>query len=572
MPRAPRLAEPDGFFLGQPVDRAAALGDRREQPELLVAADIAALPPDRRKIALERLGLGHRKDRPLRVPERHLLVVALRREVCRVGRAAQFLVGLTLLGLGDVHRGHLVAGRHRTGPVLWPLVVRGRRLIHNSARVDHRRRGRHQLRAGRERDRVRRLRHRRQLERPARLLPRPQPELELGLNAGRRRHIVLDQIAHDVVVERHPDVAVFRRQPVIQFVLDRDQHRLDRMLHQPRARLDVLRAGQAGVARRRRDPDHARVDAVGRANILTRDPPQVRELEVAQRKAERLDIPHRAKKRRRPALPAVDHARPVPVLHRQRVVRGRLIRQQHRKRRRPVVRDDLPDVACRLVVGRHAGDRGRAAGEAEHVREERPRHIKVAEVQDVLDRHLHDDAGPVAVIVAPRVAFLIDPNGLQRFGVDRPQRQRQPARGRPFHLKHRVAVAEVVDCQPRAHRSSRHARPRIVEQPLQRVVVRHPRLVVALLAQHHKRHRGDDIGHDANTGMDDRMLIEAERADRRAVRLVFLRVRGPHQRQAGHPAARRPNGRARQRRLRNRARLVRRRSGSQHRQRRAHAL
>ena len=329
------------------------------------------------------------------------------------------------------------------------------------------------------------------------------------------------------MVVGHVHVAELGREPVVELVLERGKHRLDGVLHQAGARLHVLHAREPCVVRRRGDADHARVDAEGRADVLARDLAQRRELEVGEREAQRLDVLDRAEEGGRAALAPVDDAGLVAVLHRLRVLLRRLVREHHGEGRRAVVRHHLPDVVARLVV-RHQGLQcRRPARIAEHVRLERGLHLEVAEVQDVGRVRRHDDAVPVAVVVASRIALRVDPHGLQRLGVDGPEARHAAARA--LHLEQGVPVAEEVDREPRPELARREARGRIVEHLLQRMRLRHPARLVAPLPQDDERHGRHKVGNHADTGVDDGMGIEATRADRRAVGLVFARVGGAHQ-------------------------------------------
>ena len=508
MPSAPRLAEADRSLLREPVRDPAPLGDRGQQLELAIAADVAALPPECRPVLLERLGFGHGKERPLAIAEAHLLVVALGRKVGHVRPgdvAAGLLIRLPGLSLLSIHRGLIGLGYSRAR-IADGLVVGRRRFAHDGPRVDDGRGCRHQLRPGGERDRIGRDRERRQPERPARFLPCPEAGLPFLLDPLGGGEIVLHQIPHDIMVEADPDVPELRREPVVELVLHRPHDGLDGMLHQPGPGLDILRPGQAGIIRGAGDPDHPRVDPEGRADVFPADSAEVRELEVAEREAERLDVADRPKEGRRPALAAVDHAGPVPILHGRGVILRGLVREQDGERRRAVIGHDLPDVGRGLVVGRHGGDRRGPSREAEDVREEGPRHIEVPEVQHVLRRHGHNDARPVAVVVSPRVALAVHPDGLEALGIDRPERDRRPGWPGPLHLEHGVAVAHVVHSQPGPHGASRHPRAGVVEQPLQRMRLGHPALRVAPLGQHHERDRGDNVGHGPDAGMDHGML------------------------------------------------------------------
>ena len=307
------------------------------------------------------------------------------------------------------------------------------------------------------------------------------------------------------------------------------------MLHQPGAGLHILGPAQAGIVGRRRNPDHARIDAERGADVLAAHAAQIRELKVRQREAKRLNIFHRPKERGRAALAAIHDPRAVAVLHGGRVVLRRLVRQQHGKRGRTVVGDDLPHVLRRLVVRRHARNSRRAARKSEHVGRKRPRHFQILYVDDRLGRHLHDNARPVAVIVPARVALAVHPHRLQRLGIDRAQPHRPPLPPAPFHLDQRVAVPEEVDRQPGAEGAGRKARSRVIQQPLQRVRLADPAFAVAPFAQHHQRHRGHEVRHDADTGVNDRVLAKALRANRRAVGLVLLRIGCAHQRRRGRP-------------------------------------
>ena len=286
------------------------------------------------------------------------------------------------------------------------------------------------------------------------------------------------------MVVGHPDVAKLGREPMVELVLERGEHRLDRMLNEARAGLGVLDAREPRIARGGRDPDHPRVDPEGRADVLARDAPEVRELEIGEREAQGLDVLDGAEEGGRPALPAIDDAGAIAVLHRGRVLGRRLVGHEHREGRRPVVRHHLADVLGRLVVREHRADRGRAARIAEDLGLEGAAHVQVAEVEHVLDGDLHDNPGPVRVVVATRIALGVDPDLLNRLGVDRAKADRRTVRRGAIHLEEGVPIAEKVDREARAELAGRKARARIVEELLERMVLGDPALEVAPLLEH----------------------------------------------------------------------------------------
>ena len=157
-------------------------------------------------------------------------------------------------------------------------------------------------------------------------------------------------------------------------------------------------------------------------------------------------------------------------------------------------------------------------------------------MEHILDRDLDDDARPVPVIVASRVALGVDPHLLHRLGVDAAEGDGGAAWRGALHLEERVAVAEEVHRELRPELPRRHPRGRIVEELLQRVIVPDAALVVAPLLQHHERNGRDDVRDDANTGVDDRVLVEPLLADRRAVVAVLAGVRGADERHLLRPA------------------------------------
>ena len=382
----PRLAQSDGVLLGLAVRHPATLGDGGQLAELLVPLLVPGLRPELGEVLLQVLGLADGEERPLRVAKRHLLVVALGGEIGHGVSAALrlfgflFLVellGLVLLGVLDLFGFGLFRRRcAKRGR----LVVRRGRLVEDGRRVDDGDRSRDKIAARHLQDAIGRLGERRELERGAALLPRPQPLGVLGADTGRGLGIVLHKVAELVVVVGHPDVTELRREPMVQLVLKRGEHRLDGMLDQSRTGLGVLDAGEPRVARGGRDANHPGVDAERGADVLTRDPPQVRKLEVGEREPERLDVAHGPEERGRPALPAIHHAGAVAVLHRRRILGRRLVAHQHRERRRPVIGHDLPDVLRRLVVREQGADSGRPTGIAEDIGLEGTAHIKVSEV------------------------------------------------------------------------------------------------------------------------------------------------------------------------------------------------
>ena len=154
------------------------------------------------------------------------------------------------------------------------------------------------------------------------------------------------------MVVRHPHVTELGREPMVELVLERREHRLDRVLHESGASLGVLDAREPRVARGGRDANHPGVHAERGADVLAGDAAEVRELEVGEREPERLDVAHGPEEGGGATLATIDHASLIAILHRRSVLARRLVGHQDREGRRPVVRHDLPDVLRRLVVGK----------------------------------------------------------------------------------------------------------------------------------------------------------------------------------------------------------------------------
>ena len=151
-------------------------------------------------------------------------------------------------------------------------------------------------------------------------------------------------------------------------------------------------------------------------------------------------------------------------------------------------------------------------------------------MQDVLDRNVDDDAGPVRVVVAARVALGVNPDLLHRLRIDGAEGHGGTRRGRALHLEERVAVPEVVHREPRPELPSRKARSRIVEELLQRMIGADTRLVVATLGEDDERDGRDDIRDDTNTRVDHGVLVKPDVADCRPVVAVLAGVRRADQR------------------------------------------
>ena len=252
------------------------------------------------------------------------------------------------------------------------------------------------------------------------------------------------------MVKGNPAGAVLGREPVVQLVLDGRHQRFDGVLHQPRTGLHVLRARKPAVIAGTGDANHPRVDAERRADVLTRHPTQVGELEVGQREAQGLDVLHAPEHRRLAAIPSVHHALNVPRLHRVGVLLRGLVVHHDGERRGAVIGHDLPHVLRGFVIGQQRLKRRCPTREAEHVGGERAAHLEVAHVHHVLGGDRHHAPTPIAVLVNPRIPFSVHEHGLNGLGIDAPQALNL-ARARPLQLQQRIAIAEHIDREGRPH-------------------------------------------------------------------------------------------------------------------------
>ena len=333
----------------------------------------------------------------------------------------------------------------------------------------------------------------------------------------------------------NPHITVLRREPGVELILERREQRLNGVLHQPRTGLGVLHTGQARIVGRARNANHAGVHTERRADVLTRHLAEVRELEVGEREAQRLDVLDRAKEGGRATASTIYHALGVAVLHRTRILDRSLVREQHGKGRRAIVRHHLAHVLRGLLVANERTECRRPTREAEHIGRVGLRHIEVAEVQNVMHGDELHHAIPVAHIVAGRVAVLVYPDRLHGLRVEGTQASDASVLADTLESEHGVAVAQEVHREPRTELTRRHTQVRVVEELLERVRFRHRCLGVAALRHHTQRHGRHDVGNGTDAGMDHGVPVEPLHANRGAVRLVLLRVGGADDL---HPASR----------------------------------
>ena len=145
-------------------------------------------------------------------------------------------------------------------------------------------------------------------------------------------------------------------------------------------------------------------------------------------------------------------------------------------------------------------------------------------MEHIFDGHLDDLSRPVRIIVAARIAIGINPDLLNGLRVDRTEAANLAGRAGAFHHEKGIAVAKEVDGKGRAELTGGKSSAGIIKELLKGVRLRHPRLHVALLLQHHQRDRGDNIGNRADTGVDYGVGIEPLHAHRASIASIFTGI------------------------------------------------
>ena len=379
-----------------------------------------------------------------------------------------------------------------------------------------------------------------------RLLDRADAGGDLDDHALAGRVLVLGQCCQSIGIEAHVGIGPeLGADPMVQLRLDAAHHRLDRLLDEPDARFDVLRAREPSVAGGRRDAHHARIDARRGANIFARDPAQIGKLQLRQVERERLHIRDTAHEEKSATPAARDHLLIERGFRGLRLFQRRLLIYDRVADRLAVVRHDLPHELRGFVV---ADDVVQGRGHARKP-EDQPLHAQVADVHDVLDGRRVRIAQGVQPDVPERVALVVDVDGRDVLGMDQPKRDRERivridriARGAgqataqlrrdwPLEERERIAIPDVVHHQERPIPLRAHEAVRRVDELLQRMfggqhldrvreaagVVRGPLLVDL------EGNRTGDVDDGPNAALHHRMPLPAADTDGRAGTLIVRR-------------------------------------------------